>query len=135
MDDLLFEKLQKKVVQRIRNSKEQRLQVVQDYLRGDFSKLTEPTRIINRLNAKGNHSQARRLIEMQNHLSKVQTNSFEERRNDKRVAETNKIVHESLVGSNDLLSVRFLHRGSRVSTSLWEPCSEMKSHLKLSKMG
>ncbi|MFQ6026807.1 MAG: endonuclease [Dehalococcoidia bacterium] len=114
----LQNQLRQGILQRVGRSKKQRLDIAQRYTDGNYAMLTDPKKTINRLNAKGQRQQAVRLAELSQYLIRAKDYSREDIVADPQVRESNRIVLESLVGNNEILSVQFLHRGSQVAQSI-----------------
>ncbi len=112
------QRLQEGVSRRISRSKQNRLKIAKDYIDGNYAMLADLGKTITRLEAKGQRKQATRLSELRAHVSKMQSGSLESVAKDPKLEESNRIVLESLVGTDDMLSVQFMHRGSQAAQSV-----------------
>ena len=100
---------------RLEASKEARMRVAKRFCDGKFAELVPSDKTIQRLKSKGELKAAKRFSRA---ISRTADMSDLESVDASTNAEANRIVEESLVGNNDLLSVRFLHQGSNAAYSV-----------------
>ncbi len=97
---------------RLDDSKQQRMRVARHFQDGEFAELAPSEKTIQRLRSKGEVQAATQLARA---VSRAAAESRLESGGTATNAEANRIIHESLIGVNDLLSVQFLHQGSNTA--------------------